>query len=272
MDIIKRNFFKILRCGALNDKQPIEPMSQYKWTKLIKLAMINGVEAIVAKSFSRYLADNDDAIPVQIAYTFIDSQKKSATSSVIEVPEAQLSNFLLNKRLTGIRLSETDEQGKPSETIVTLNIIIYNINQILSIGVDLNMMLCLGKYLRMAADKIDGTKLRNWLKSLHIQRMAQIEADILVYFLGFEEEEVPFFTHSSKGAEKILMHSVDTMGSSGRHDDITFGQNRAGFLHNDTHAVGHKICRAISYMRYSPIEASSNLIKKFAISLSKIEE
>ena len=272
MDIIKRNFFRILRCGALNDKQPIEPMSQYKWAKLIKLAMNNGVGAIVAKSFNRYLADDDNTIPVQIAYTFIDSQKNCAISSVIEVQEAQLSNFLLNKKLTGIRLSEANGQGKPSETIITLNIIIFNMNQILSIGVDLNLMLCLGKYLRMMADKIDGTKLKYWLKSLRIQRMAQIEADILVSFLGFEESEVPFFTHSSKGSKKILMHSIDTMGYSARQDDITFGQNKAGFLHNDTHAVGHKICRAINYMRYSPIEASSNLIKKFAISLSKIEE
>lgn len=29
MDIIKRNFFRLLRCGALNDMEPLEPMSLF---------------------------------------------------------------------------------------------------------------------------------------------------------------------------------------------------------------------------------------------------
>ena len=50
MDIIKRNFFKILRCGALNDKQPIEPNLQI-WAKMMNLA--EDLEAVFFKSDPR---------------------------------------------------------------------------------------------------------------------------------------------------------------------------------------------------------------------------
>ena len=43
MDIIKRNFMKLLCSGALKEYDPIEPMSNYKWDKLIKMGLSQSV-------------------------------------------------------------------------------------------------------------------------------------------------------------------------------------------------------------------------------------
>ena len=34
MDIVKRNFFRLLRSGAYDSDEQIEPMSAFKWQKL----------------------------------------------------------------------------------------------------------------------------------------------------------------------------------------------------------------------------------------------
>ena len=34
MDIVQRNFFRIIKSGAFEDKDTLEPISPFKWRKL----------------------------------------------------------------------------------------------------------------------------------------------------------------------------------------------------------------------------------------------
>lgn len=34
MDIIQRNFLKLLKCGAFGQREQLEPMSAWKWKRL----------------------------------------------------------------------------------------------------------------------------------------------------------------------------------------------------------------------------------------------
>ena len=43
MDIIKRNFFRILQNTVFGMSEEIEPMSKYKWNVLAKLAETHGL-------------------------------------------------------------------------------------------------------------------------------------------------------------------------------------------------------------------------------------
>ena len=43
MDIIQRNLFKLLRNGAFNTFDKLEPMSAYKWERLYQLAVMHNV-------------------------------------------------------------------------------------------------------------------------------------------------------------------------------------------------------------------------------------
>ena len=43
MNIVQRNFFRLIRCGAFNKQEQIEPMSACKWNKLHQLAVMHNV-------------------------------------------------------------------------------------------------------------------------------------------------------------------------------------------------------------------------------------
>ena len=43
MNIIQRNFFRLLRCGAFKTTEQLEPMSVFKWDRLCQLAVMHNV-------------------------------------------------------------------------------------------------------------------------------------------------------------------------------------------------------------------------------------
>lgn len=47
MNVIERNFMRLLRCGTFGDDTPTEPMSHWKWDYLFQMSMMHGVPALV---------------------------------------------------------------------------------------------------------------------------------------------------------------------------------------------------------------------------------
>lgn len=271
MDIIKRNFFRLLRCGALGDNEALEPMSLFKWRKLIELVRFKNVEAVAANGVSQYAKVQPAEMTASVVALFNATDEKNGESAVVSLPEVGMSNFLLNKRLDKIREGEIHAIDTSVETLNALNIILYNIYLLLNSGLSIGAILCLGKYMRTHGDKVDFVKLDTWLASLHIQRMAQLEGSILVQYFGFTTDELPFMRHTEhKGIE--VMRRALSKKSTGDAETLRFWQDKSGFVAGNATVLRHKIWTAIRYMNYAPIEASSNFFKNLASSLSKIEE
>ena len=49
MNIIERNFYRLLRVGAFGTKEEIEPISAWKWNRLYQLAEMHDVAPIIYK-------------------------------------------------------------------------------------------------------------------------------------------------------------------------------------------------------------------------------
>lgn len=47
MDIISRNFFRLLRAGAFGEEEQIEPMSAWKWQRAYQFSVMHGVTALL---------------------------------------------------------------------------------------------------------------------------------------------------------------------------------------------------------------------------------
>ena len=47
MNVVERNFIRLLRSGTFGDDTPIEPMSQWKWERLYQMSLMHGVAALV---------------------------------------------------------------------------------------------------------------------------------------------------------------------------------------------------------------------------------
>ena len=53
MNIIQRNFFRLIRSGAFNTTEHIEPMSVYKWERLMQLTIMHQVVPYVYEGLQR---------------------------------------------------------------------------------------------------------------------------------------------------------------------------------------------------------------------------
>ncbi len=47
MDIITRNFFRLLRAGVFGEEEQIEPMSAWKWRRVYQYALMHGISALL---------------------------------------------------------------------------------------------------------------------------------------------------------------------------------------------------------------------------------
>ncbi len=276
MDIIQRNFFRLLRSGALNEFEQIEPMSAFKWNRLIEIVKAQDVVEITLKGLKNHGFDKKMNITPELtakleSYRASDPATQGSETYLRQEPASELSNPLFKRRLEHIRQGERHAIDCSIETLRLLDILIENVNSMLTKGISLKLILELGFYLRTKGDKVDFVKLDRWLEKLHMGRMAQLEGSILVSVFDFEKDELPFVNQVEKGAHGLVMRSL-------RHtekdtaEEWHFRQSRTGFVRNNSSVMRRNLKRSMKYFNYAPIETTSNFISNFARSLSEIEE
>ena len=276
MNIIQRNFFRLIRIGAFEQKEQIEPMSVYKWGQLFQLAVMHDVAGYVYEGlqhckdqFFLHLTDKQ----WQLWEKTIQEIRKKARN-VEEEPDEflradHLTNPLLNKKLQAIL---DDEQSDIHTRQVLLTIIRVS-RHILNEGVPLRQLVELGISLRTDGHHADFTTLGKWLKTLQLQQVAKLEASLLMELLGFEKEEIAFAGgKQDKNVEQVAKELIEFTNTRAR--DFYFLQDAGDvFVHtsNGSAMLGH-IHRSARYFRYFPSETLTNFFASFAHSLSHIEE
>lgn len=268
MNIIQRNFFRLLRSGALNEFVSLEPMSHYKWQQLGNLVVAQGVEPIAVKGMRNHTFDENANFPAG----YIDElARRVQLRANAPQPTPHLSNRVLNRRLRKIQKGERHELDASMTTLELLNIIVRNTNHILNRGISLSGISELGSFLRTRGDKVDFVKLETWLKRLHLQRMAQLEGSILIEVFEFDQQEIPFVQQVEKDAYALTLRTL-THAETDNSEEWHFRQRRTGFVENNSRIMRRNLRRSIRYINYAPIETSSNFIHNFAKSLAEIEE
>lgn len=267
MNILQRNFFRLLRSGALNEYERLEPMSLYKWQQLAKLVKRQGVAEIAVKGLRNHTFDENANFPK----TLIDDLQAivSETEKTNTLP--RLSNRFLNRRLRKIQKGERHELDASMPTLDLLNIIVRNIGLILNSGISLSAISELGSYLRTRGDKVDFVKLESWLDKLHIKRLAQLEGSILISVFEFDQDEIPFVETVEPEAYPLILRTLAHTATD-TSEEWHFRQRKTGFVVNNSKVMRRNLRRSIRYINYAPIETSSNFLNNFAKSLSEIEE
>lgn len=267
MDIIKRNLFKLLRSGAFNKFEAIEPMSKFKWNRLLQMATIQGIAPVVLKGIKAHQYENK----VNFPQSFMHELATTVEKPIDPVNLPRLSNIILNHRLKRIRKAERHTIDTSTETVELLNIIVGNVSGMLNNGVSLRGIIDLGKHLRTMGDKVDFVKLDSWLERLRIKRMAQLEGSVLISVFDFDKDEVPFVARIEPHATLLTVRSVNHTAIDSAKE-WHFRQGRGGLVRNNSAALRRSLRRGVRYVNYAPIETVSNLIRNFARSLSEIEE
>lgn len=282
MNIIKRNFLRLLRLGAFGENEVIEPMSKFKWEVIFHIANIHNVVGVIFDGIAKN-KENEALIPQDIILKYkkiLDEEgygiKAQATGSrpSVQLPDAGLShmcNGFLNARLKRIRENEPQSADASVETLNMLDIIVQATECTMTYGLSFATILRIGIYLRVDGDKIDFVKLENWLRKLNLTRIAQLEGSILIDIFGFEMDEIPFVNKMEPSAHKI---AIEALEKPIRIDieEWKIRQKSTIFLANNSKAMMKTVKNCMKYFFFAPVEASSNFLHRFASSLSNLEE
>lgn len=263
MNIITRNFFRLLRSGALNEYEPMEPMSAFKWRRLDQMVHAQHVERAALKGIKNHQFDEMTNIPEDLANQTPDNSAHQE--------EPRLSNHYLNFRLSRIENAERHAIDTNVDALNVLKIIVGNVSSMLNHGTMLSGIIELGSYLRNKGDKVDFVKLDTWLGKLQLRRMAQLQGSMLMSVFNFEQDELPFVRHVEAAANKLVLRSV-THSASDTAEEWHFRQLSSGFVQNNSALLRRNLRRSLRYITYAPLETVSNFFNNFARSLQEIEE
>lgn len=263
MNIITRNFFRLLRSGALNEYEPMEPMSAFKWRRLDQMVHAQHVERAALKGIKNHQFDEMMNIPEDLANQTPDNSAHQE--------EPRLSNHYLNFRLSRIENAERHAIDTNVDALNVLKIIVGNVSSMLNHGTMLSGIIELGSYLRNKGDKVDFVKLDTWLGKLQLRRMAQLQGSMLMGVFNFEQDELPFVRHVEAAANKLVLRSV-THSASDTAEEWHFRQLSSGFVQNNSALLRRNLRRSLRYITYAPLETVSNFFNNFARSLQEIEE
>jgi len=263
MDIIQRNFFNLLTSAISGKTAPLEPMSQFKWDRLIGMLKAQKVEGLAKKGMKQLEPQQRANLP--------EEKIAELASTPVPLSKPKMSNPLLGRKLRKIQENERHQIDASMITIELLNLIVANAEHMLNRGISLNGITQLGNFLRTKGDKVDFVKLDTWLQKIHLRRFAQLEGSILITVFAFEPEEIPFVERIEPAAYQLTIRTL-THTAIDTAKEWHFRQRHSGFVENNSKVLRRNLRRSIRYIVYSPIETTSNFVRNFARSLSEIEE
>ena len=264
MDIIQRNFLRLLRCGAFGKTEPIEPMSHWKWNRLYQISQIHGVTPWIRNGIRRCQNDFFLQMPPSLRQHFEEDQ----TSTREEQGPEELTNPMLNRKLQQL----AEESGSEDPTFNLLLRLIHIARNIMTQGISLRQLVMLGIYLRTTKDTIEYEVLKTWIHRLDMGRMARLEGSMLMELFDFTEQEIRF---TDATVDKKTRKAIDDIFQLTEKNaaDWYFTQGQSIFVRSsDSRAMMWHVKQSARYMRYYPMEAVTNFIRNFTHSMSHIEE
>lgn len=231
---------------------------------------------VFAHGVSQHKDDKGMNIPDDVideARTYLGTHEPTNMANLGHaLPDASMSNILLNRRFHRIVERERHNIDTSTESLGLLQILVYNVDSMLNRGMNLNGIIQLGNYLRSdAGSRLDDVKVDAWLNSLHLVRMAELQGNILIEMFGFDPVEIPFVHKRDPEAYNITVRAVSYLEKD-TAEEWHFRQSRAGFVQNNSTILRRHLRRSMRYFVYAPIETTSNFFSGIGHSLSEIEE
>ena len=268
MDVITRNFFRLLRAGAFGQQDMVEPMSVCKWRKALQLSMAHGVEAEAYEGLE--VLNNQffvEIIPADFRAEWAEKASLRRQQQE-EQKSADLSkvNQRINKRLKDI----ADEIGVSTIEYRILEAMAQLAGTLLTDDYWIKQLLALGELIREQGSKTKRDIIKKGISKLQLGQMVQLEGALLVTLMGVMQEELPFDCQTSR-----FTNQVEAIASSVPHgrEQWVLSQGDNIFVRtSNTSALVWSARRSARFFRYNPLDSVSQLFTSFAKSLTNIEE
>lgn len=273
MNIIERNFYRLLRSGAFGTEEQLEPLSAWKWNRLHQLAVMHNVTSTIYKGLELCR----EQFFLQVPDRLMDEWRKEAATEEQSAETEDENGLLTPNHLTNPILNHTlqnilDSEDSNTETRTALLHLLGISRFIMNAGIPVKRITELGIFLRQSSSRVDFTTLSQWIKQLHLDPMTQVAAMMLVSLMHFEPEELPFMKPVTN--EKTEQTVADMLRQKNSHaEDWYFSQGKNIFVHtSNSSAMLWHVRRSAKYFKYYPSETVTNFFTTFAHSLSHIEE
>ena len=268
MNIIERNFYRLLRSGAFGTEEQIEPLSAWKWNRLYQLSEMHDVAVLIYKGIELCSEQFFVQVPEELLTQWSHSQSHDEDAENDLLTADRLTNPVLNHKLQGI----LDAEDSNTETRTALLHLSGIVRFIMNAGIPVKRVTAFGQFLRQSGDKVDYTTLEQWIGRLQLQPMAQLTAVMLVKLLHFGQEELPFMKPMADEKMESLVREMFRQKNS-HAEDWYFSQGKDIFVHtSNSQAMLWHVRRSAKFFRYYPAETVTNFFTAFAHSLSHIEE
>lgn len=277
MDIIQRNLFSLLRSGAFQTQEDIEPMSAFKWNKLYQLTVMHNITPFVydgilrcKNNFFLHLTDKQKQDWEKAVADYRVKEKRQSDQEEDEfLRPDRLTNPLLNRRLQAILDDEHSDLTSRQLLLILLRVVRHLFNE----GMPIRQLTELAIFLRSNSQRINFDVVGQWIERLQLTQMAQLSGEFLIRLFNFEEADIPFLKgRKEKGIERIAKELIEFTDT--RSQDWYFSQEDGGiFVHNtNSSATFSHVRRSARYFKYYPSESVTNFFSSFIHSLSHIEE
>lgn len=275
MQVVIRNFIKLLSAGAFNSNIEIEEMSEFKWKQLLYIAKINKVDDIITSGIIYLENSSDIIIPSKIKEQInknIFNSKTNVTSFAYNYKQSKnnikkFSNPYLNKKLNKIIFEEVHCIDTSIDSLTFLTRSIDNVNNLLSAQSYLRDLILYGIYLRECGNKIDFIKIDRWFNILKMKKIMNLISQYLISNFYFETDEIPFYKMEGKNVNTKIKLPFNT--TLNQHEDTVETQNESnGLIYN----IPKPNTSMFKYFSYFPIETLSIFCSNIFRSLSNIEE
>ena len=258
MNIIQRNFFRLIKCGVYGTAETLEPMSIHKWNKLYQMGHLHNVNPFIYQGLLKCKDQfNLKLLPQQWQQWELAHFQQMQDAPIIN---RQLQNIL-------------DDEQSDINTRRMLIQIIRIARHILNWGLPLRLLIDLGVNLRDNTEKVDYEVLNDWITRLRFTQMAQLESALLIELFGFTADDIPF-AGGDVDNKKANIVARELAEYTSNHQNFYFSQSPDSiFVHaSGGNALISHIRRSARYMRFIPSEALTNFFASFAHSLTHIEE
>ena len=267
MNIIERNFYRLLRAGAFGTEEQIEPLSAWKWNRLYQLSEMHDVTAIVCQGLKRCDGQFFVQVPENLMTQWSEVKNNDDEENDLLTAD-RLTNPMLNHKFQNI----LDAEDSNTETRTALLHLSGIARFIMNAGIPVKRVTEFGQFLRQSGNRVDFPLLGQWLSHLQLDAMAQLTAVMLVKLLHFSQEELPFMKPMADEKMESLIREIFRQKNS-HAEEWYFSQGKNIFVHtSNSQAMLWHVRRSAKFFRYYPAETVTNFFTAFAHSLSHIEE
>jgi len=268
MNIIERNFYRLLRAGAFGTEEQIEPLSTWKWNRLYQLSEMHDVAPLLYKGIERCHDQFFLQIPGELLQHWSQAQCHGTDDENDMLAPDHLTNPLLDHKLQNI----LDQEDSNTETRTALLHLLGTSRFIMNAGIPVKRIAELGVFIRQNSRIIDYDKLKHWIEDLKLTSMVQLMAAMMVKLLAFEPDELPFMQQVTDEQMEKQIHDMFRQKNS-HAEEWYFSQGKDIFVHtSNSSAMMWSVRRSAKYFKYYPAETMTNFFTSFAHSLSHIEE